>query len=88
MRRCAGKEKNHCVPKAPGAEQMSERYSDEARCVGTRCCVDPEVVSCVDQRGDSKGEKNKKTQLVSLPVTGPKNSHKVCTVYCFTLNLE
>ena len=37
---------------------MSERYSNEARCVGRRCCVDPEVVLCVDQRDAvRKGEK-------------------------------
>ena len=59
MRRCAKKRKeNHCVPKAPSAEQMSERYSNEERCVGTHCCVDPEVALCVDQRGDPKGKKN------------------------------
>ena len=40
-------EKKKSVPEAPSAEQASERYSNEARCVGTRCCVDPEVVLCV-----------------------------------------
>ena len=39
--------KKTCVPEAPSAEQASEWYSNEARCVGTRCCVDPEVVLCV-----------------------------------------
>ena len=47
----------YCVPEAPSAEQVSERYSNEARCAGTRCCVDREVVLCVDQRGAvRKGE--------------------------------
>ena len=45
------KKKHHCVPEALSAEQVSERYSNEARCVGTRCCVDPEIALCVDQRG-------------------------------------
>ena len=62
MRRCAEKEKekeNHCVPEAPSAEQVSERYRNEARSVGTRCCMDPEVVLCVDQRGAvRKGKKH------------------------------
>ena len=50
--------KNCFVPEAPSAEQVSERYSDEACCVGTRCCVDPEVVVCVDQRGAVRTGRN------------------------------
>ena len=52
-----GEKKNHCVPEVPSAEQAGERYSNEARCVGTRCCVDPEVVLCVDQRGVARSKK-------------------------------
>ena len=55
------KKKKHCVPEAPSAEQVSERYSNEARCVGTRCCVDPEVLLCVDQQ--SAVRKGKKQDL-------------------------
>ena len=40
----SGKNKNHCVPEVPSAEQASKRYGYEARCFGTRCCVDPEVI--------------------------------------------
>ena len=46
-----GEKKQNCVSEAPSAEQASERYSNEARCVCTRCCMDPEVVLCVGQRG-------------------------------------
>ena len=41
----ARKKKEHCVPEVPSAEQASKRYSNEALCFGTRCCVDPEVVA-------------------------------------------
>ena len=55
----SGKNKNLCVPEVPSAEQASKRYSNEALCFGTRCCVDPEVVLRVDQRGAARcKEKN------------------------------
>ena len=46
------------MPEAPSAEQVSERFSNKTRCVGTRCCVDPEVVVCVDQQGAVRTGKN------------------------------
>ena len=46
------------MPEVSSAEQASERYSNEARCVGSRCCVDPEVVVCVDQRGAVRTGRN------------------------------
>ena len=59
--RCGvGSRKNnfYYVPEVSSAEQASERYSNEARCVGPRCCVDPEVVVCVDQRGAVRTGRN------------------------------
>ena len=46
----SGKNNFYYVPEISSAEQASERYSNEARCIGPRWCVDPEVVVCVDQR--------------------------------------
>ena len=38
----SGKNKNYFVPEVPSAKPESKRYSNEARCFGTRCCVGPE----------------------------------------------
>ena len=39
------------MPEVQSAEQASKRYGNEARCFGTRCCVDPEL----SLRGESTG---------------------------------
>ena len=54
-----GENKNHCVPEVPSAEQSSKRYSSEALCFGTRCCVNPEVLLRVDQRGAARCKRKK-----------------------------
>ena len=33
-----------CVPEVALNKQV-KRYSNEVRCFGTRCCIDPEVVA-------------------------------------------
>ena len=45
VRKKGGKAKKHCVPEVLSSEQASKRYSNEARCFGTRYCLDPEVVA-------------------------------------------
>ena len=60
------------------------RYSNEARCVGTRCCEGPEAIAACSTRGRGSRKKNVNVIFLCYPI-----EIKVRHVpYCFTVSWE